>query len=574
MRVAYVVWAPYSPLHRWRITGRVACGGFSSVGVATATTTSSSSLLPALHDGAPVSRSCALSAASAAAAPKMHPALAVSSLLLLLGLTLAPEEVSAARDASCPRICPASGEPVCGSDGIIYPSDCEMRKKTCGKGVRVAREDENLCRRAAGSKCEHRCAKEADPVCGADGRTYINACLMSVESCRTEVHQSHLGPCSNSTAHRESCPVSCAIAPNDGPICGSDGNVYKNTCLMKLLTCGQGVVRTNKKYCQTTRHCKEACWRVSKPVCGSDGVIYSNICRMKSKNCGRHVFEVPMRYCLSQERNAASVASCPLSCDGEKKELVCGSDNNVYGSECEMRMLTCGSQSKRRVTKVDFEKCRAKHNKCTLLQCSQEEDFVCGSDAKDYRNPCYLQIATCLKGVQQAHIGKCTPLGQEEECPESCGNDEGVVVCGSDGNVYRSECEMKMQTCGQRVVSVPEHHCRTTSHCHEECGEQREFVCGSDNKFYRNECEMKRDNCGKHVYVVPIKRCLAGFQFRGCQKICPAFYDPVCGTDNKTYSNDCFLDLENCRSRSIVTKRHIGQCGQPAKASTKNYLYR
>jgi hypothetical protein len=34
----------------------------------------------------------------------------------------------------CPRICAAGGEPVCGSDGVIYPSDCEMRKKTCNKG--------------------------------------------------------------------------------------------------------------------------------------------------------------------------------------------------------------------------------------------------------------------------------------------------------------------------------------------------------------------------------------------------------------------------------------------------------
>lgn len=76
----------------------------------------------------------------------------------------------------------------------------------------------------------------------------------------------------------------------------------------------------------------------------------------------------------------------------------------------------------------------------------------------------------------------------------------------------------------------------------------------------------------KHVYVVPMKRCLTGFQFKGCQRVCPTLYDPICGTDLKTYSNDCFLEMENCRSRSLVSKQYHGVCGQPTE-EPKNYLY-
>lgn len=57
-------------------------------------------------------------------------------------------------------------------------------------------------------------------------------------------------------------------------------------------------------------------------------------------------------------------------------------------------------------------------------------------------------------------------------------------------------CDLKLTTCGQKVVPVPPHHCPTTAQCNQQCEKTKEFVCGSDNKLYRNECEMKRENCG------------------------------------------------------------------------------
>lgn len=60
----------------------------------------------------------------------------------------------------------------------------------------------------------------------------------------------------------------------------------------------------------------------------------------------------------------------------------------------------------------------------------------------------------------------------------------------------RSMCQMKKETCGQLVIAVAPHHCRTTAACNEKCKDEKNYVCGSDNKIYKSECEMMRDNCG------------------------------------------------------------------------------
>lgn len=84
-----------------------------------------------------------------------------------------------------------------------------------------------------------------------------------------------------------------------------------------------------------------------------------------------------------------------------------------------------------------MEKCRNRLTKCLKMKCTNDMDPVCGTDARTYTNQCALNMATCLKGVQLAHLGNCTVL-KEQACPTHCDDDEGVEpICGSDGNVYK-----------------------------------------------------------------------------------------------------------------------------------------
>lgn len=53
-----------------------------------------------------------------------------------LNVTLDSGRLSRAISNNCPRLCPSTGippDPVCGSDDLIYPNICEMKKKTCSK---------------------------------------------------------------------------------------------------------------------------------------------------------------------------------------------------------------------------------------------------------------------------------------------------------------------------------------------------------------------------------------------------------------------------------------------------------
>ena len=39
-------------------------------------------------------------------------------------------------------------------------------------------------------------------------------------------------------------------------------------------------------------------------------------------------------------------------------------------------------------------------------------------------------------------------------------------------------------------------------------------------------------------------------------------FDPVCGTDGKTYPNKCVLDIATCKSNGKIQFKHKGVCGK------------
>ncbi|CAL1545351.1 unnamed protein product, partial [Lymnaea stagnalis] len=307
----------------------------------------------------------------------------------------------AAPNDECPQACTLEYNPVCGTDGVTYPTRCVMNAQTCNKNSRWG----NI-------NCPIFCTKEYRPVCGSDGKTYGNICSL------------------RSTAKSTPCPKFCPEGYQ--PVCGTDHNTYNNWCLLAATSCrkpdADQITVAHSGDCYAKR-CPWSCDQFQLPVCGSDGITYSNLCELEKAGCGTSPQRpVVLKHEGSCERDWCKKA-CPLT-----HRPVCGSNNVTYDNECALRLSNCNKTSDNPITVWYEEECRE-------LGCERPCPKIfrplCGADGVTYPNSCAIEEAMCRNKTEFAYEGVCNKT--DPICPIAC-IVKWSPVCGSDRVTYPSRC--------------------------------------------------------------------------------------------------------------------------------------
>ncbi|XP_014677544.1 PREDICTED: serine protease inhibitor dipetalogastin-like [Priapulus caudatus] len=138
---------------------------------------------------------------------------------------------------TAPCQCPRYVRPVCGTDGQTYQNACQLECASAAAGNEgLAVDHDGKCEQSStAAPCN--CLGAIREVCGTDGNTYPNPCMLECAAREQgiRIRVDHDGECQETTT-----VAPCTCPRSIRKVCGTDGNTYQNQCLLECSAREQG----------------------------------------------------------------------------------------------------------------------------------------------------------------------------------------------------------------------------------------------------------------------------------------------------------------------------------------------
>lgn len=136
-------------------------------------------------------------------------------------------------------------------------------------------------------------------------------------------------------------------------------------------------------------------------------------------------------------------------------------------------------------------------------------------------------------------------------------------VCGCDGRTYSNDCVastygIQSYTAGECDDCIDPNKIDPDAFCTQEV----DWVCGCDGQSYVNPCYAEREGVTEWTSGQCEDTDCIDPDIIDEDAFCPAYWDPICGCDGETYSNECYAIQAGVTSWTQGECRNETHCGE------------